>query len=98
MARGHSLDTLLNVYPISTLKSLIQAATRNRRDEIAIETQGTATAVLHGFDCGFNKGKGKILSKFMKQLFKADKKETTKNIEDVENKLFGLFAPGTKRK
>lgn len=93
MARGHKLDTLLNEYPISTLRSMIQGAAHNRREEIAIETQGTATAFLHGIDCAFNKGKGKLLTKFMKQLFKQEKKEKTQDLGDVENQLFGLFAP-----
>jgi hypothetical protein len=98
VARGHCLDTLLNVYPISTLRAMIAAAGHNRREEIAIETQGEATAILHGLDCGFNKGKGKLLQKFMKQLFKKDKREKTKDIQDVEDKLFNFFAPSVKRK
>jgi hypothetical protein len=98
VARGHRLHTLLNEYPRSTLKAMIKAAAHNRREEVAIDTQGTATSVLHGMDCAFNKGKGKLLSKFMKSLFKKDKREKTKDIADVEDKLFGFFAPGVKRK
>jgi hypothetical protein len=70
---------------------MIQGATHNRREQIAIDTQGTATAVLHGLDCGFNKGKGKLLQKFMKQLFK--KTEKSKGMADVEQKLFSLLGP-----
>ena len=94
VARGHSLEILLNDYPISTLRSMIHGAWHNRREEVAIEIQGMATAVLHGLDCGFNKGKGKILSKFMKQLLKTQAK--SKDMADVESKLFSLFAPGKK--
>jgi len=65
----------------------------NRRDDIVAQTQGTATAVLHGFDCGFNKGKGNILTKYMKQMYKKETK--TKDMGDVEKQLFSLFAPRT---
>ena len=91
VSRGHSLHDLLDVYPISTLKAMMGGAGNNHREQVAIDTQGTATAVLHGLDCGFNKGKGKILDKFMKSLFK--KQGKTKDMADVEKQLFGLFAP-----
>lgn len=99
VCRGHRLDTLLNDYPISTLNAMMAAAGHNRREEIAIETQGVAAAVLHGIDCGFNKGKGKVLSKFMNSLLKRPGKSSqTKDIDDVEDTLLNFFAPSVKRK
>jgi hypothetical protein len=94
VCRGHRLETLLNDYPISTLTAMMKAASHNRREEIAIETQGVATAVLHGLDCGFNKGKGKVLTKFMKALLKkpADPKKS-KDMAGVEDQLFSLLGP-----
>ena len=91
VCRGHRLETLLNDYPISTLRDMIKGAAHNHREEVAITTQGTATAVLHGLDCGFNKGKGKVLQKFMKALLKTETK--SKDMGDVENTLFSLLGP-----
>jgi hypothetical protein len=91
VARGHCLETLLNEYPISTLRDMMKAAAHNHRENMAVHTQGTSTAVLHGMDCGFNKGKGKILQKFMKALFKQETK--SKDMGDVEKSLFSLLGP-----
>ncbi len=56
--------------------------------------QATATAVLHGIDVGFNKGKGKILKKYIDTLYRTNK---SKDTEDAKNKFAGLLARlGTK--
>jgi hypothetical protein len=70
---------------------MMRGASNNRKDEMAAQTQGTTTAVLHGLDCGFNRGKGKLLTKYMKDLYKKETK--TKDMTDVEQQLFSLFAP-----
>jgi len=73
----------------------MQAANYNQRESLASHTQGTAVAVLHGLDCGFNKGKQKLLTKFMNTLLGKNKrqKEKTKDLQEVESQLFSLFAP-----
>ena len=95
VSRGHTIEQLLNVYPISLLRSMIKAAGHNHRENVAIHTQGTATAVLHGLDCGFNKGKGKVLQKFMKSLLKVVTPKETKSQDpdDSGSKLFSLLSP-----
>ena len=75
----------------------MKAANANQRESLASSTQGTAVAVLHGLDCGFNKGKQKLLSKFMNTLLGKKNRQRepnkTHNLQDVESQLFSLFSP-----
>lgn len=72
----------------------MKAANVNNREYLAAATQGQATAVLHGLDCGFNKGKQKLLSKFMDSLLGKKKRATkVQDPKEVGSELFSLFAP-----
>ena len=90
VARGHKLNDLLCVYPISTLNDLTTAARENYRDAQVAQTNGVLSAVMQSLDSSFNKGKGKIMKKYMDQMYPTRK---SKNMEDATDKLFKLVAP-----
>ena len=88
-ARGHDLHRLIDEYPISVVRSLIEASQWNKKVDLFTYAQATTMAVSHALDCAFSKGKGKVLDKFQKALFK--KTERSKNTKDAQNKLLGAF-------
>ena len=90
VVRGHSLHDLLCVYPISTLNDLTTAARENHRDDHVASTNGILSAVMQSLDSAFNKGKGKIMKKYMDRMYPAKK---SMGIEDATNKLMKLLAP-----
>ena len=89
VARGHRLHDLLCVYPISTLNDLTKAARHNQREENVMGMNGVLAAVMHSLDQGFNKGKGKIMKKYMDKLYP----RKSKNIQDASNKLLDFLSP-----
>jgi len=88
-SRGHDLNKLVYSYPISVVKALIEAVQWNKRIDILLHAQAVAVGVSNSLDSAFGKGKGKILDKFQKSLFKASKR--SKNSEDAANKILGAF-------
>jgi hypothetical protein len=89
-ARGHKLHDLLCVYPISTLNDMTAAARENDRDSHVAQTNGVLSAVMQSLDSAFNKGKGKIMKKYMDRMYPTKK---SKDMEDATNKLMKLLAP-----
>lgn len=71
------------------MRDLIKAADKNRRTDIVVEVQGVAVAVIHGLDSAFNKGKAKILQKYIKALTKPPKK--SKDVKQAGNQLLSLI-------
>lgn len=53
-------------------------------------TNGFLAAVMHSLDAAFNKGKGKIMKKYMDKMYPSKSRDSA----DAANKLLGLF--GTK--
>lgn len=90
VARGHKLHDLLCVYPISTLNDLTSAARENDRDSHVALTNGVLSAVMQSLDSAFNKGKGKIMKKYMDRMYPTKR---SKDMEDATNKLMKLLAP-----
>lgn len=90
VVRGHTLHNLLCVYPISTLNDLITAARDNYRDNHVALTNGVLSAVMQSLDSAFNKGKGKIMKKYMDRMYPVRKSQ---DIDDATNKLMKLLAP-----
>jgi len=90
VARGHKLYDLLCVYPISTLNDLTKAARENDRDTHVAFTNGVLAAVMHSLDGAFNKGKGKIMKKYMDRMYPTRK---SKDMDDATNKLMKLLTP-----
>ena len=89
-ARGHKLHDLLCVYPISTLNDLTTAARENHRDDHVASTKGVLSAVMQSLDSALNKGKGKIMKKYMDRMYPTKK---SKDMDDATNKLMKLLAP-----
>ncbi|MHC4708681.1 MAG: hypothetical protein ACYS8I_16555 [Planctomycetota bacterium] len=87
VARGHSLHDLLCVYPISTLNDLTKAARENDRDFHVAQTNGVLSAVMQSLDSAFNKGKGKIMKKYMDRMYPVKR---SKNMDDATNQLMKL--------
>ena len=90
VARGHNLHHLLCVYPISTLNDLTSAARENHRDDHVASTNGILSAVMQSLDSAFNKGKGKIMKKYMDRMYPTKK---SKDMDDATNKLMKLLTP-----
>lgn len=90
ICRGHTLHDLLCVYPISTLNDLTKAARENDRDAHVAQTNGVLSAVMQSLDSAFNKGKGKIMKKYLDRMYPAKK---SKDIDDATDKLMKLLAP-----
>jgi hypothetical protein len=90
VARGHSLRDLLCVYPISTLNDLTASARENHRDNHVASTNGILSAVMQSLDSAFNKGKGKIMKKYMDRMYPVKR---SKNMEDATNQLMKLLTP-----
>lgn len=90
VSRGHKLHDLLCVYPMSTLNELSNAARFNQRESHTMATNGFLAAVMHSLDAAFNKGKGKIMKKYMDKMYPSKSRDSA----DAANKLLGLF--GTK--
>lgn len=90
VARGHKLHDLLNVYPISTLNDLTTAARENHRDDHVASTNGVLSAVMQSLDSAFNKGKGKIMKKYMDKMYPVKR---SKNMDDATDQLMKLLAP-----
>ena len=90
VARGHKLYDLLCVYPISTLNDLTLAARENDRDTHVALTNGVLSAVMQSLDSAFNKGKGKIMKKYMDKMYPTKKSQ---DMEDATGKLMKLLAP-----
>jgi hypothetical protein len=90
VARGHTLHDLLCVYPISTLNDLTSAARENHRDEHVASTNGVLSAVMQSLDSAFNKGKGKVMKKYMDRMYPVKR---SKNMDDATGQLMKLFKP-----
>jgi hypothetical protein len=69
VGRGHDYHNLLDVYPVILVRHFVKVAHENHRLELAQMVTGLSTAISHNIDLAFNKGKGKVLENFMKQLF-----------------------------
>ena len=90
MCRGHKLHDLLCVYPISTLNDLTSAARENDRDAHVTNTNGVLAAVMQALDSAFNKGRGKVMKKFMDRMYPTKK---SKNMDDATDQLMKLLTP-----
>lgn len=95
-SRGHDLNRLITEYPISLVKGLIEASQWNTKVEMLISAQGISAGVSNALDGAFSKGKGKVLQKFQKNIFK--KINRSKNVEDAAKKMLGAFGIPSKGK
>lgn len=92
-SRGHDLNKLITEYPISIVRSLIESSQWNKRVDLFLQAQAITVGVSNSLDAAFGKGRGKILDKFEKALFKDTKK--SKNVDEAANKILGVFGvPG----
>ena len=66
-----------------------EAGRHNHRADHMQLVQAVAAAALHAMDVGYNKGKGKVLRKYIDTLYRTNK---SKGVEDVKNKFAGLLA------
>ena len=88
-SRGHDLYKLITQYPISTVKSLIEASQWNKRVDVLLQSQAITVGVSNSLDAAFGKGKGKVLDKFEKSLFKQFSR--SKDSKDAKKKILGAF-------
>lgn len=88
-ARGHDLHRLVTEYPISVVRGLVEAVHWNKRMDLYLHAQGVTIAVSSALDSAFSKGKGKILDKYYKSLFKMSAR--SKGTDDAADKMLGAF-------
>ena len=68
ISRGHSLNDLLDGYPVDLLRNMHLAAQENRRRTVTEATLGFSVAVCHALDLAFSGGKGKVLETWMHSM------------------------------
>jgi hypothetical protein len=65
--------------PLQLVNQLATALDQTNRMDLVQQVMGINAALLHALDCGFGKGKGKILDKWIKSMSKDLFKEDTAN-------------------
>ena len=88
--RGHDYHDILDVYPLELVLQLVEAGYKNDKLEkthFQVQTAISMTvAVSQALDLAFNKGKGKVLEKYIDKMLSEswkrgkERKETTENI------------------
>jgi hypothetical protein len=72
VSRGHSLNDLLDSYPVELVKNLYRAARENRRRTLVEATLGFSVAVCNALDLALAGGKGKVLENWLKSMEEAE--------------------------
>jgi hypothetical protein len=77
VSRGHSLNDLLDGYPVELLKNLVRAARENRRRTLVEATLGLSVAVCNALDLALAGGKGRVLETWLKSMEEAESEKAT---------------------
>ncbi len=78
ISRGHSLNDLLDGYPVELLKNLYRAARENKRRTLVEATLGFSVAVCNALDLALAGGKARVLETWLKGMEEAEKKESSR--------------------
>jgi len=76
VSRGHSLNDLLDGYPVELVKNLYRASRENRRRSLVEATLGFSVAVCNALDLALAGGKGKVLETWLKGMEEAELEKT----------------------
>ena len=68
ISRGHSLNDLLDGYPVELLKNLYRAARENKRIRMIEATLGFSVAVCNALDLALAGGKARVLETWLKSM------------------------------
>ena len=91
VAQGHDFHELVDVYPASLVKGLLAATRQRRRLYMAEQAMTFAMGVCGGLDLAFNKGRGKILDAWIKDILKEDLPGTKKKGPQMSDRAFAFF-------
>ncbi|MDD5640146.1 MAG: hypothetical protein PHX53_00750 [Syntrophales bacterium] len=78
ISRGHSLNDLLDGYPVELVKNLHRAARENKRRTLVEATLGFSVAVCNALDLALASGKGRVLEAWLKGMEEAEKNESSR--------------------
>jgi len=79
ISRGHSLNELLDGYPVGLLKNLHRAARENKRRTMIEATLGFSVAVCNALDLALAGGKGRVLETWLKAMEEGEKSESSRS-------------------
>lgn len=66
--RGHKLTDLLDGYPATVVKGLLSASRVLKRRQLVEHTMALAVAVTGALDLALNRGKGRVLDKWLGEM------------------------------
>ncbi|MDD5640422.1 MAG: hypothetical protein PHX53_02150 [Syntrophales bacterium] len=78
ISRGHSLNDLLDCYPVELLKNLHRAARENKKRTLIEATLGFSVAVVNALDLALAGGKAKVLETWLKGMEEAEQKDSSR--------------------
>ncbi|MDD2900823.1 MAG: hypothetical protein PHU44_00140 [Syntrophales bacterium] len=79
ISRGHSLNDLLDGYPVELLKNLHRAARENRRRTLVEATLGFSIAVVNALDLALASGRGRVLETWLRSMEEGEKSESSRS-------------------
>jgi hypothetical protein len=85
--QGHDLVALLDGYPATMVKGLLTASRLVRRRHLVEHTMSLTVAVAGALDLALNRGKGKVLEKWMEEMMTGEKQEPTRKTKMSERAL-----------
>jgi len=87
---GHSLTDLLDGYPATAVKGLLEGARLNRRRLMAEQAVTLTVAITGALDLAFNQGKGRVLEKWLEGVM-ADGQQGDKRPR-MTDRAFSFFS------
>lgn len=66
--RGHKLTDLLDGYPATVVKGLLSASRTLKRRQLVEHTLALTVAVAGALDLALNRGKGRVLDKWLAEM------------------------------
>jgi hypothetical protein len=76
ISRGHSLNDLLDGYPVELLKNLSRAARENKRRTLVEATLGFSVAVCNALDLALAGGKARVMETWLMGMEEAEQKSS----------------------
>ena len=68
ISHNHTYENIIDGYPVVIVHNLMKAAREQDKMEHLQKVTGLTVATCHALDLAFNRGKGKVLSTYMKEI------------------------------
>jgi cell division inhibitor SulA len=94
--QGHDLVALLDGYPATAVKGLLAASRMLKRRHLVEHTMALTVAVSGALDLALNRGKGKVLEKWMEEMMKEEEKNLTRKAK-MSERAFSFFTAMPRR-